>query len=249
MEVDVVPACGLKILAKEAFGKLEKPPKHDLVMLKNDRQRKYWEQKVKGRKGRLNHLMELGIARGGSLPYIFDICDADFIVGVDILPEDPKISRKYDQSTMKDKYALHFETDQTDRKALNSIVNKHFPEGLDMIVDDASHLLADTRTSFEILFPHLKTGGLYVIEDYCWSHNEGFGMLAADRYRQQPTTTQLAFELTMLMSTHHDWITRVITDYNTITIVKGPEKVPDPFSIKDNTINWAPLDLDNLVAP
>ncbi len=249
MKYGVVPACGLKILAKEAFGKLEKPPKHDLVMLKNDRQRKFWEQKVKGRKSRLNNIMELGIARGGSLPYIFEICDAEFIVGVDILPEDPKIKRTYNRSTMKGKFALHFETDQTDRDALKAIVNEHFPDGLDMILDDASHLLADTRTSFEILFPHLKTGGLYVIEDYSWSHNEGFGLLAADRYRQQPAMTQLVLELTMLMSTHHNWITRVTADYNTITIVKGPEKTPDPLSILEHTVNWAPFDLDNLKSP
>lgn len=249
MDYKVISACGLQILAKEAFGTIKNTPKHDLVMLKNDKQRKYWEQKVQGRKARMNNILELGIARGGSLPYMLDICDADFIVGVDIATEDPKISRIYDRSEMKGKYALHFETNQTDREALQSIVAQHFPDGLDLIVDDASHLLSDTRISFEILFPYLKTGGLYVIEDYSWSHNESFGMLAADRYRQQPTTTQLVIELTMLMSTHHDWITRVIADYNTITVVKGPEKVPNPFSIKDYTVNWAHFELEKMQAP
>jgi hypothetical protein len=32
-------------------------------------------------------------------------------------------------------------------------------------VDDASHLVGDSRTQFECLFPKLAPGGLYAIED------------------------------------------------------------------------------------
>ncbi len=249
MELDIIPACGLNILAKNAFGKADALPDHDLIMLKNRQQRRLWEQKIKLHKPRLNHILELGIADGGSLPYIFEICDADFIAGVDILPEDPKIRSAYNRSSMEGKFSLNFETDQTDRAALNKIVADNFSGGLDMIIDDASHFLGNTRASFEILFPHLRPGGLYVIEDYTWSHNEAFAMIAAKRYSGQPMTSQLVLEFTMLMSTHQKWISRVVADYNTITVVKGPAKVPDPLSIKDNTVNWAPLQMTKLAGP
>jgi len=249
MELDVIPSGGLKILAKNAFGKTDELPDHDLIMLKNRQQRRLWEQRIKGRKGRINHILELGIADGGSLPYIFDICDADFIAGVDILPEDPKIREAYERSHLRGKYSLNFETDQTDRKALNKIVTDHFKNDLDMIIDDASHFLGNTRASFEILFPHLRPGGIYVIEDYAWPHVEAFAILAGKRYAGQPMTSQLVLELTMLMSTHPNWITRVVADINTITVVKGPAKVPDPLSIKDNTFNWAPFELGKLAGP
>lgn len=41
----------------------------------------------------------------------------------------------------------------------------------DIIVDDASHLAAPTIKSFHNLFPHLKAGGTYVIEDLQTSYN------------------------------------------------------------------------------
>ena len=39
--------------------------------------------------------------------------------------------------------------------------------GLDIIIDDASHLYKKSRASFDILFEnHLKSGGMYIIEDW-----------------------------------------------------------------------------------
>ena len=51
---------------------------------------------------------------------------------------------------------------------LLSIVHKDFNGQLDLVIDDASHLYTETKKSFEILFPLLKAGGLYVIEDWSW---------------------------------------------------------------------------------
>jgi hypothetical protein len=36
---------------------------------------------------------------------------------------------------------------------------------LDLVSDDASHLLRETRASFNALFPRLRSGGEYIIED------------------------------------------------------------------------------------
>ena len=35
----------------------------------------------------------------------------------------------------------------------------------DIIIDDGGHHMHEQITSFETLFPHLKSGGLYIIED------------------------------------------------------------------------------------
>ena len=41
---------------------------------------------------------------------------------------------------------------------------------LDLVIDDASHLLPETTASFNVLFPRLRAGGLFVIEDWSWQH-------------------------------------------------------------------------------
>src|SRR5215207_423787 len=55
------------------------------------------------------------------------------------------------------------------RARLGAIVADEFgDEELDLVIDDASHRLEPTRTSFETLFPRLRDGGLYLIEDWKW---------------------------------------------------------------------------------
>ena len=53
--------------------------------------------------------------------------------------------------------------DQSDPKILKETSEKYGP--FDIIIDDGSHLNKDMNASFEILFPLLKEGGLYIVED------------------------------------------------------------------------------------
>jgi hypothetical protein len=41
-------------------------------------------------------------------------------------------------------------------------------EPLDLVIDDASHLFDETVASFNVLFPRLRPGGLFVLEDWSW---------------------------------------------------------------------------------
>lgn len=64
---------------------------------------------------------------------------------------------------------------QDDPVFLKDLIAKVGP--VDVIIDDASHLNPLTLKTFEICFPLLAPGGLYVIEDVHSSywHEEGFG--------------------------------------------------------------------------
>jgi hypothetical protein len=57
----------------------------------------------------------------------------------------------------------------------------------DLIVDDASHIPALTVRSFEILFPMLAPGGVYIIEDLCTSYWPLWG----GRLRRRATGTTM----------------------------------------------------------
>ncbi len=45
----------------------------------------------------------------------------------------------------------------------------------DVIIDDGGHMMNQQITSFKVLFPHLKSGGLYIIEDLHTSYWTGWG--------------------------------------------------------------------------
>jgi hypothetical protein len=77
---------------------------------------------------------------------------------------------------------------------LGEIIKSQFPEGIDMIVDDASHLYEQSKASFEICFPHLKPGGTYFLEDWQWSHTAA-GQSKTHPWHDKPALTNLLFEL------------------------------------------------------
>lgn len=59
---------------------------------------------------------------------------------------------------------------QSDPEFIQSLANE-FGQ-FDLIVDDASHLSSLTIKSWELLYPHLRSGGLYVVEDTHMSYHD-----------------------------------------------------------------------------
>ncbi|MDZ4748612.1 MAG: class I SAM-dependent methyltransferase [Saprospiraceae bacterium] len=75
------------------------------------------------------------------------------ITGIDI----------YDKSALQENRIKIVKGDQTDRAFLTELTNADGP--FDIIVDDGSHVQSHIITSFETLFPLMKPGSIYVIED------------------------------------------------------------------------------------
>src|SRR5690606_32935288 len=53
------------------------------------------------------------------------------------------------------------------------ICHRHGP--FDLVIDDGSHKNAHMLKSLEMIFPHLKPGGLYVVEDIHTSYWDSYG--------------------------------------------------------------------------
>ena len=117
-------------------------------------------------------LVELGIGgyeypdRGGSGLHMWSEFFANgHIFGVDI----------YDKSGLKfNNNVSIFKGGQDDPEFIDSLMKKTGPP--DIIIDDASHMNRLTINAFTLLFPYLKKGGIYVIEDLesSWWADHGF---------------------------------------------------------------------------
>ena len=107
-------------------------------------------------------LLELGVNRGESLKTWASYFARGTVIGVDC--EDPRAD--FDAHPN-----LRFElADQRDGARLADICRTHAPGGVDIIVDDASHLGTFSLMSYNALFPHLKPGGLYCVEDWATAY-------------------------------------------------------------------------------
>jgi hypothetical protein len=99
--------------------------------------------------------LEIGVSKGGSLQIWREFFgSAAVIFGVDINPECAKTAGPDRQVRIGS---------QADPTFLRSVVEEM--GGVDVVLDDGSHVATHQRASFDVLFPLLSTGGLYVVED------------------------------------------------------------------------------------
>jgi hypothetical protein len=126
-------------------------------------------------------LLEIGIHKGGSLQLWRDYFPLGIITGIDIKLPEPFLPGERIQI---------FKGSQADKQFLSEVANKAAPEGFDIIIDDASHIGALTKTAFWHLFDnHLKPGGLYAIEDWGTGYLDDF----PDGKRLDTVTSPLPF--------------------------------------------------------
>lgn len=63
--------------------------------------------------------------------------------------------------------------DQTDKEGLTRLSAEY--GGFDIVIDDGSHLNEHVINTFEVLFPLLRPGGIYVVEDTQTAYWPSFG--------------------------------------------------------------------------
>ena len=114
------------------------------------------------------HIMELGLFQGGSLVFFDKMFKPKKLIGLDISPKRIEALDNYISSGSQH-IKTYYGVSQDDVNMLRSIVHNDFDGSLDLVVDDASHLYELTKTSMSVLFPLLKPGGVYIIEDWAWS--------------------------------------------------------------------------------
>jgi hypothetical protein len=121
-------------------------------------------------------LLELGVHKGGSLFLWRDYFPRGTIVGLDV-----KAAALDDPSRRIHTYRGR----QEDTELLDRIARETAPGGFDVVIDDCSHIAALARVSFWHLFRnHLRSGGIYAIEDWGTGYWETWPDGAA--YRRSP---------------------------------------------------------------
>jgi len=99
-------------------------------------------------------VLELGVDTGGSLLLWKEYLGDAAVLGVDI--------KSCPELLLFREGIFFHQIDCVDRAAIE---REFAGVTFDVIIDDASHLPSSQVASFELLYPKLKVGGLYVIED------------------------------------------------------------------------------------
>ncbi len=182
--------------------------------------------------GRLQpqRVVELGLMKGGSTALIAQLANPAKLVGVElttqpILGLDDFIA----ESGLRDRLAIHYGVDQADRERLAAIAAREFGgSDLDLVIDDASHQLAETRATFETLFPLLGEGGEFLLEDWAWAH------AAVEMWPRKPPLTSLLFALTVVCAHSPEVVAGIEIEPGWALIRRGPARLAAGFRIEDH---------------
>jgi len=169
------------------------------------------------------NVLELGMWDGGSLAFWFEVLQPRKLVGLDLAERaDSAYFQAYKQSRgLAGRIQTYWATNQADSARLRQIVAAEFQAPLDLVMDDASHLYGPTKASFECLFPLLRPGALYIIEDWAWSH---WAALQDPQHvwANETAPTQLATELVEATGSGLALISSVTIYQGFIAVERGP---------------------------
>ena len=205
-------------------------------------------------------IVELGIAEGGSTALLALLAEPAKLIAVDIEPQLlGALAQFIDECQLSGVVRPYYGVDQADRARLAQVVDRERGgELLDLVIDDASHEFSLTRASFEVLFPRLRPGGMYVIEDWNAAHTmrdavrrfladtsnpdyeehrrafQEARVVAEAQPDKEVPLSRLAVELLLTAASLGDAVASVSVDRYWLTVQRGPAPLdPDSFRLSD----------------
>jgi predicted O-methyltransferase YrrM len=181
---------------------------------------------------RPERILELGSFQGGSTAMLLELARPKRLVSVDRLSMRKGLVERHAAGRgFEEVVRIHGNVDQADRQRLAEIATNDFDDGpLDLIIDDCSHEYEPSRASFNELFPRLRPGGIYVLEDWPWVVPDE----AAERgeVESRVALMRLLFEATASIPYHARSIDQLLIERESAFITRGAAELkPGEFEI------------------
>lgn len=167
-------------------------------------------------------IMEVGMFEGGSIIMLDKLFKPKTMVGMDLRQEPIQPLEAYVQHHPHIK--TYYGCSQSDPVTLQIARENFVNTGIDLVVDDASHLYGHTKATFAMLFPMVTVGGHYIIEDWAWSFGKNYQSNDAI-WSDQPAMANLILQL-IALSGSTGLIKQVHVQRELVCITRGPGPVP-----------------------
>jgi predicted O-methyltransferase YrrM len=182
----------------------------------------------------ISRVLEAGVFRGGSVVLLLGLLRPERLVAFDLSPDRlPDLDEFIAGNHLEERVHVHFGIDQQDRAALSSLLDAEFGgDPLDLVIDDASHKLGETRATFNTLYPALRPGGVYVVEDWGWAHWRGIWQDDPGEWAARPSLTQLVQQLVMASASCPEAVANVLVRRDLVAVTRGPAVLGADFDIE-----------------
>jgi hypothetical protein len=132
------------------------------------------------RRKRAERVLEIGVLDGDSVRLWEAYFPRATIFGIDI----------DDTSQYETKRIRTFVADQANREQLTQFIVEHGSE-FDIVIDDGGHTMEQQQVSFGFLFPHVRSKGIYIVEDIHTSFPELYPGYGVDEDEGNSTFTMI----------------------------------------------------------
>ncbi len=130
----------------------------------------FYDRHLRAQRKRIAKILEIGIFGGSSLYMWRDYFPNAVIHGMDLGPVE------LDSADRITTYV----GDQEDRATLQSVIDSAGTD-FDLIIDDGGHTMGQQQASLGYLFPHVRPGGYYVVEDLHTSFMQRIDLYQGDK--------------------------------------------------------------------
>ncbi len=212
-----------------AYRSMVGPPGDDqMLVLKPQEAIEAYEELIAGAAPRT--MLELGIYNGGSAALFAQLAEPEKFVVLDLRPGCAPLERFLDAHELRGTVVPYYGIDQANADQLDQIMAAEFDGPVDLIIDDASHLEPQTRASFNRLFPHVRPGGLYIIEDWGWAHSRI--VPNNDSFHRVTPLSAFVFELVVVAARRPKLISEITIGHLSAVIRRGPAELhPERFDV------------------
>lgn len=172
----------------------------------------------------IRNMVEVGVKHGGSAIFFWHLLELRNLSCVELSPGAPQLSSYIARHNLNKALHTHFGVNQADKKKLRDIVAQDLSgEAIDLVVDDASHIYTPSLATFETLFPLIRPGGLYILEDWRAS------LLAVQRLKgaeSEPRLDSLVHEILEFSTINPNIIPSIQCNKNFVVIERGAGELP-----------------------
>jgi len=187
-------------------------------------------------------ILEIGFFQGGMPLYFADTTKAEKIVAVDFGSVPDPVSQIIASKGLSSRVSLYGTVDQANTERMREILLAELGDhSLDLVTDDASHRYEPTKRSFETCFSYLRPGGVFIIEDWGWSHWGGGKYVKQHKLlsTEPVPLSQLILEIVLAQSAQPELIRKVEVIKGMVIITRGEGlKHGEHFALDELTQTW-----------
>jgi len=183
-------------------------------------------------------VLELGVMRGGSCAFFNTLLRPRNHLAIDLVARQTGLEALAENAREQGRKLLTVSgvyQDDTERIIQLAEELMATPAMFDLIIDDASHDYETTLRSFNGLFPRLRSGGIYVLEDWGWAHWGGVWQQPDDGSFHRPAMSNTVLHAVLCCTGNAGTIiSRIDVTPVSAYVYRGPAQLGSEFAVESS---------------